>query len=76
MQVDQLCQYNACASYCPIVDGSSIKSLQQCMSDASTGACSVEHAAANCLSDAASAFACFGSDFETQFVTIAKVFCA
>lgn len=75
MQVDLLCQYNACANNCPLVERAGIQSMQQCMSTAMASQCSAEHAAASCLSDSSAAFACWGSDFQAQFVTIAKVFC-
>ncbi len=75
MQIAFLCEYNSCASSCPLLNASSYDALFKCMDSARASTCAQQDTASHCLTTSAQVAACSGSTFQAQFLAIAKIFC-
>jgi len=76
-QADE-CQHQACDAICPVSDDTSFANWQACIGAAANGPCLGYLMSAGCVTseDAGPAATCVsGTDFESEFIDIATVFC-
>ena len=71
----QLCAIDACVNNCPVTDQRSLEALQSCTNSARVTVCAGLQQATNCIAQSATATACSGADFRTQFLSFGYAFC-